>query len=313
MVAGQGPGPSAGTVRMTARRFGCALLLWPVAELVLLLVAASAWGWWTVLVILVIGAIVGGIVVRLAAQATGRSWAQALRTMQQRRVVADPVTGEILAIDSVEGSVGEMPMAPAAQTVLLIPAGLLIAVPGFIGDAVGLVLLIPGVRRAIASRWERRLRPGEKSRRASVRVSGALARGAAQQSEALVEQLLEIVEGAPLHEHVPVGTDMAGGRRCRTLVLPAQRLASAAALPQHGDLLRLHREGDPGDVSARALVDGQDSLREIHVGVGLVAGGPQSGTPQCAFGHERLSFPAVRVTADVTPTILDGFPSAQRT
>src|SRR6185312_12974804 len=60
---------------------------------------------------------------------------------------------------------------------------------------------------------------------------------AAQQLEPLVEQLLELVEGATLHEHVPVGT-----RRLYLLGLghgavDEQRVGTAdLALPQCGDL-----------------------------------------------------------------------------
>jgi UPF0716 family protein affecting phage T7 exclusion len=37
----------------------------------------------------------------------------------------------------------------------LIPAGALIAVPGFVTDIVGLIMLIPGVRSVIATRIAR--------------------------------------------------------------------------------------------------------------------------------------------------------------
>jgi UPF0716 family protein affecting phage T7 exclusion len=50
-------------------------------------------------------------------------------------------------------------MTPPAQTMLLIPAGLAMAVPGFLSDAVGAVLLLPVVRRRIAARWAAGLGP----------------------------------------------------------------------------------------------------------------------------------------------------------
>jgi UPF0716 protein FxsA len=136
---------------MTPGRVGCLLLLWPVAELVLLLIAASAWGWQTVLLILLAGLLVGLIIARLGVNATGRSWAQAMRLLQRRSSVVDPETGEVFQIESM-ATLDNADLAPPAQTTLVIVAGLLIAVPGFLSDIGGLVLLIPAVRRRIARR-----------------------------------------------------------------------------------------------------------------------------------------------------------------
>lgn len=143
---------------MSAGRIGCLVLLWPVLELVLLLIAASAWGWQIVVWVLLIGLILGLIIIRIGINATGRSWSHALRMLQQRSVVVDPDTGTVLAITS--GPEAPSPdLAPPAQTMLLIPAGIAIAVPGFISDVVGLVLLLPVVRRRIAASWARRMGP----------------------------------------------------------------------------------------------------------------------------------------------------------
>ena len=52
--------------------------------------------------------------------------------------------------------------APPAQTLLIVPAGLLIAIPGLLTTATGLVLWLPPIRARIAARIERaarRIRP----------------------------------------------------------------------------------------------------------------------------------------------------------
>lgn len=140
---------------MTIGRVGCILLLWPFAELFVLLWAASTWGWQPVIIAVLVSCVIGLIIIRIGVQATGRSWSQALRTLHDRRIVVDPDTGNVLAIDpGSESATGPTPsMAPPAQTMLLIPAGVAIAIPGFLSDAVGAVLLVPFVRRRIAARW----------------------------------------------------------------------------------------------------------------------------------------------------------------
>jgi UPF0716 protein FxsA len=45
---------------------------------------------------------------------------------------------------------GRPPLVPVAEGVLLLLAGILLILPGLIGDAIGLVLLIPPLRRLIA-------------------------------------------------------------------------------------------------------------------------------------------------------------------
>lgn len=139
-------------------RGGCLLVfLLPFLELVVLLVAASTFGWVPVLLWILVSFAVGWGVVRAAAAATGRSWAEAVRLMQQKQAGdQDTPLAEIGAGPDAMA----MPLpTPPAQTVLLVPAGLLIAIPGFLSDCAGLFMLIPQVRRAIAQRWAQRLNP----------------------------------------------------------------------------------------------------------------------------------------------------------
>lgn len=146
---------------MTAGRVGCLLLVWPFLELFVLLWAASTWGWLPVVIAVLASFLAGLVIIRIGVRATGRSWSQALRTLQQRQVIVDPDTGNVLAIEpSPDADAGPTPsMAPPAQTMLLIPAGVAMAIPGFLSDVAGIILLLPNVRRRIAARWAAGLEP----------------------------------------------------------------------------------------------------------------------------------------------------------
>jgi UPF0716 protein FxsA len=104
----------------------------PAIEIYVVTRVAHAIGLGPTLLLLVAGAVLGGYVMRRA----GASWWRALRT---RVTAADgtPVTG------------GRPDGRAAAQAGLLFLAGLLIFLPGFVSDAVGLLLLLPPVRAGL--------------------------------------------------------------------------------------------------------------------------------------------------------------------
>jgi UPF0716 family protein affecting phage T7 exclusion len=150
------------------RNAGCLVVgLWPFLELFILLFAASAWGWQPVLIIILVTGAVGLAVIRLGIVTTGRSLSEAMRLLQQRTEENTGQQDDSTIRELPAGSLAnadDLPltpesMAPPAQSILLIPAGVLLALPGFIGDAVGLTMLIPAVRRAIAKRWQARMNP----------------------------------------------------------------------------------------------------------------------------------------------------------
>ncbi len=140
-------------------RGGCLVaLVLPFVELLLLLWAASTFGWWPVALWVLLSFAVGLGIVRFAAATSGRSFAQALRLMQQRQTD----TGTALPLGEITGGTDMNPASlpvPPAQTLLLVPAGLLIAIPGFMTDAIGLVMLLPVSRRMMARRWAWRIQP----------------------------------------------------------------------------------------------------------------------------------------------------------
>lgn len=130
----------------TRLRVGCAALVaYPLVELAIAIALASIVGWWWVFVGIIVCIVVGLGLVRYALGATGASLGVALA----------PLRGaERTAIAS-----GRPPtQGTPAQTLLIVPAGLLIAVPGLVTTMLGLILWLPLTRRRLAARWEAAMR-----------------------------------------------------------------------------------------------------------------------------------------------------------
>lgn len=111
----------------------------PLGELYLLIEVGSAIGAITTIALTVFTAVLGGLLVRLQ----GVSVLLRVREMTAR--------GEVPAIEMLEGAV-------------LMLAGLLLLLPGFVTDALGFLLLVSPLRRAVLLGWLRRrgvLRPGQ--------------------------------------------------------------------------------------------------------------------------------------------------------
>lgn len=118
-----------------SRPLALLLLLLPVAELFLLLFAGSHAGGGLVFGWLGLTALVGYGLVRLG----------------RRRLASTPM------LDRIMGSLGAAPAQPGADPLALVASGVLLMVPGFLTDALGLLLLVPGPRRAFARLLVRRL------------------------------------------------------------------------------------------------------------------------------------------------------------
>ena len=131
------------------RRWGCVLLVaYPIVEVVIAVLVAQVIGWWWLLVVVVACIVLGLGLVRYALGATGRSFGVAIATLQ------GPGEQGLVAIDGPERASTASP----AQTLLIVPAGLLIAIPGLVTTVIGLVLWLPPVRARIAARIERAAR-----------------------------------------------------------------------------------------------------------------------------------------------------------
>lgn len=131
------------------RRWGCVLLTaYPIVEIVIAVLVAQVIGWWWLLVAVVACIVLGLGLVRYALGATGRSFGVAIATLQ------GPGEQGLVAIEGPERA----STAPPAQTLLIVPAGLLIAIPGLVTTVIGLVLWLPPVRARIAARIARAAR-----------------------------------------------------------------------------------------------------------------------------------------------------------
>lgn len=110
-----------------------------IAELVVIVQVAHLIGWLDTIALLVLVSIVGGWLVK-------RSGLGVLRRVQRQLEAGQPPHRELL------------------DGVMVLAAGVLLFVPGFITAAVGLALLVPpvraGIRSFVARRMERRLGTG---------------------------------------------------------------------------------------------------------------------------------------------------------
>jgi UPF0716 protein FxsA len=109
-----------------------ALLIWPLIEIALFVTVGGWLGLWLTLAI-VLGTGVGGI---------------ALMRWRGMRAMAD-LRGQMRTMGN--------PLALAADQAVFMLAGVLLVLPGFFTDAMGLLLLIPPVRTAVVALMARRV------------------------------------------------------------------------------------------------------------------------------------------------------------
>lgn len=130
------------------RLVAVALLALPLLELVILIAVGRAIGVLATLALLAAGAVAGGtILYRLGARAA------------RRFATADGLAAPA-AEPGPDGVLHGVPTGPTtrpgdsrpAAAALLVPAGLLLLLPGLLSDLAGLALLVPAVRRSLATR-----------------------------------------------------------------------------------------------------------------------------------------------------------------
>ncbi len=143
---------------MRARLVTAALLALPVVELFVLVQVGQWLGAPTTLAIVLASSVLGVLVVRWA----GRAALTDLAALGARRAGRSGQVADV-TVDESGRVVGRDPAAPSgtgiADRALTGLAGALLIVPGLIGTAVGLALLVPGVRsmaRALMARTARR-------------------------------------------------------------------------------------------------------------------------------------------------------------
>lgn len=107
------------------------LLLMPLAEIAGFVVVGRALGVWTTLALVILTGIAGVILLR----------AQGLQVLRQL---------------SVEGREGRVPAEAIIHGAMIVVAALLLLIPGFISDIIGLALFMPAMRRMLWSAIGRR-------------------------------------------------------------------------------------------------------------------------------------------------------------
>ncbi|MBC9718510.1 FxsA family protein [Streptomyces sp. TRM66268-LWL] len=114
---------------------------WLVLEIWLLLQVAQATSGFVVFLLLLAGVVLGAYVIKRAGRRAFRSLSETLQQAQTAAAAGEPVT------------------APQTQQSrgngLTMLAGLLLIMPGLLSDAIGLVCLLPPVRKAVARRAEK--------------------------------------------------------------------------------------------------------------------------------------------------------------
>ncbi|MBC9246295.1 FxsA family protein [Paracoccus sp. 11-3] len=108
-------------------------VLLPIIEIALFIQVGSAIGLWPTLALVILSAVLGVVVMR----SQGRNaWLEAQRSLAE---VRDP-------------------SRPLAHGAMIMTAGILLVMPGFLTDTIGLLLLIPFVRNAVIGYFGRRVR-----------------------------------------------------------------------------------------------------------------------------------------------------------
>ncbi|MEV7870301.1 FxsA family membrane protein [Streptomyces sp. NPDC088124] len=117
-----------------------AIAVWLVLEIWLLTVVAEAAGGFTVLLLLVGAVVLGAVVIKSAGRRAFQNLTETLQRQQRPGAAAEP--------EAATGSTGNG---------FLMLGGLLIMIPGLITDVLGLLLLVPPVRKGLGRYAERSL------------------------------------------------------------------------------------------------------------------------------------------------------------
>lgn len=161
----------------------------PIVELLLLIQAGAAFGFWPTVGVVVGTALLGIYLIRQQGMA-------AIRAAQ------------------VDRSTGEVPVGAILTGIRLAFAGILLILPGFITDAMGLLLLIPGVSNNVISAAERT----GTFRFAQRRTYGHPPYGRGQNSD-IVDAEYEVVSDPNAPAKKPAKT----ASESETIILPSQK------------------------------------------------------------------------------------------
>ncbi|MFF1699079.1 FxsA family membrane protein [Streptomyces sp. NPDC058257] len=136
MTTGASPTRPARPRRSRVLRFlPLGIAAWLVLEIWLLTVVAGAAGGLTVFLLLVAGVVLGGMVIKHAGRRAFRELSEAVQQQQ--------------------GGLAPNPSERGGGNALTMLGGLLIILPGLISDALGLLLLVPPVQKAVSRTAEK--------------------------------------------------------------------------------------------------------------------------------------------------------------
>lgn len=165
---------------------------WLVLEIWLLTVVAGAAGGFTVFLLLVAGFVGGSAVVKRAGRRAFRALSETLQQQQGGAAAADPGSGSGSGKSEGNG--------------FLMLGGLLLMLPGLVSDAVGLVLLIPPVQKALGRYTERTFER-------KIRAAGAGTFGDAFQQARMHRPDGKVVQGEVIRDDAGAGEGSSEGPR----------------------------------------------------------------------------------------------------
>ena len=132
------------------------LLLYPAMEIIALVAVIQLVGWFWALILLAAGFLAGVLVMRLAGANAFRALTNAEARMRGVDVQGPDGTTQRVQQPPSAASIAQARQEVGASSMLFL-AGILLAVPGFISDLLGLLLLIPGVSQRVGNAWSQRM------------------------------------------------------------------------------------------------------------------------------------------------------------
>lgn len=163
---------------------------WPIAEIAIFVKVGNAIGWASAILLTIATGVAGAYLMRV----------QGFTVMNRILQSADR---------------GEPPVAPVLDGIGIFTAGMLLLLPGFLTDLLGILLFIPPLRRWLIARLLFRARPasGERFRQPQGDRPGAPpgpGKGGFRKSDNVIDAEFETVE--PAKKPGPDGEPLTGGR-----------------------------------------------------------------------------------------------------
>jgi UPF0716 protein FxsA len=145
------------------------LLAWPLAEIAAFILVGKALGLWFTLSLVILTGIMGALLLR-------QQGIQILRKLSE------------------EGRRGEIPAGSVVEGAMVVVAAILLLLPGFLTDVIGLALFVPAVRRLVWSAIGKKVVVASSSRRAGFRRAAPSASDASMRPPGATAKVLDLDE-----------------------------------------------------------------------------------------------------------------------